>query len=1079
MSSFRTRHPDYGSISDIKTDTRPAKLNTLNGVTLPTILNVLSILMFLRFGFVLGQMGILGTLLLLVMSYGIDLLTTLSVSAIATNGTVKGGGAYFMISRSLGVEFGGAIGIIFYIGQALNAALNVAGLIEPLLYNFNSESGVVWKLLPIGYWYQFLYSTCFLAVCTVISLIGSQTVSKAGSLLCFLLIISTLSVPLSSLVVAPFYSDENDAYYSGISWSTFHENLLPNFTKGAAGSQLDSVENFRNIFGIFFPATAGIFAGASMSGDLQNPSKSIPLGTLSGLLITFVCYLMVILSMGFSITRDLLYKDVQVLQTVNLSPVLIIVGEVSTSVFSVIVGIVGAAKLLQAIAIDEILPGLGIFGRGGDDPVYGILFTWFLCQLFLFADINQIATLITMAFLMTFIVTNVACFLLKLGSAPNFRPSFKYFGTSTALMGTIASGAAMFIVDGISATFIIVMLMSLVLFIHYISPPKQWGDVSQSLIYHQVRKYLLKLRQDNVKYWRPQILLLVDNPRTSWKLINFCNHLKKGGLYVLGHVIVAESFQDRLADLRRHRAAWVKLRDMSKIKAFVQIAIAPTFAWGVSNVFLGSGLGGMKPNITILGFYDLSNYKKLSRNMKFESKTPEFSKQVNININGLPTDACNQESHVDLCSWVRALEDLSLLDSNLAVAKGFPRLHIPSENESRLDESEQRCIDLYPIQMSTQVTNKSGKSILTNNFDTYTLILQLGAILHTVPCWKHTHKLRVVVFVEHERDVSEERHRLSSLLEILRINAQPVVLCLGSGKYKTYNYIAKGEKTGLQTDRIHTILEKDEWWQSVLEMRTSDGVTSKLTPTIQVNSKIVRKFHTSAQRRYSGSYMRKNGIAFSMVSNRISNTDPKKTLTDPSSDEEEYSVSDTESIGSSTSSVSRQDSYHSHKPVHNVYQSSAHHLRRPLLKNIHSTSSILRQKTPAFSADTMPNSQVLDNAQGNEPSIMFVQNETDDNTTVESAESVSPTLPATSYDNPTFSFNELSNTAQYLILNELMAATSGNTELLFSTLPTPEIGLHKNEAGCLEYITNLDTWCDGLPPVLLVNAKTVTVTTNL
>lgn len=104
-----------------KDDTAQNKLGTFEGVFIPTTLNVLSILMFLRFGFILGQTGILGMFFLLTVSYGVDLLTTLSVSAIATNGTVKGGGAYYMISRSLGPEFGGSIGLVFYVGQVLNA----------------------------------------------------------------------------------------------------------------------------------------------------------------------------------------------------------------------------------------------------------------------------------------------------------------------------------------------------------------------------------------------------------------------------------------------------------------------------------------------------------------------------------------------------------------------------------------------------------------------------------------------------------------------------------------------------------------------------------------------------------------------------------------------------------------------------------------------------------------------------------------------------------------------------------------------------------------------------------------------
>ena len=136
-------------------------LGTFEGVFLPTSLNVLSILMFLRFGFIIGQMGILGTLFLLILSYSIDILTTLSISAISTNGTVKGGGAYYMISRSLGPVFGGAIGIIFVIGQILNSSLNVVGFIEPLLVNFG-VGGDMTNLLPVGYLWLVLYSTILL-----------------------------------------------------------------------------------------------------------------------------------------------------------------------------------------------------------------------------------------------------------------------------------------------------------------------------------------------------------------------------------------------------------------------------------------------------------------------------------------------------------------------------------------------------------------------------------------------------------------------------------------------------------------------------------------------------------------------------------------------------------------------------------------------------------------------------------------------------------------------------------------------------------------------------------------------------
>lgn len=831
-----------------------SKLGTFDGVFLPTTLNVLSILMFLRFGFIIGQMGILGTFLLLLLSYFIDILTTMSISAISTNGTVKGGGAYYMISRSLGPEFGGAIGLVFFIGQILNSALNVVGFIEPLLLNFNEADGTILKMLPIGYTWQILYSTLLLALCTGVALVGSKLVSKTGFLLFIILTISTLSVPFSTLFVKPFHPLQpplDDLVYTGLSWSTFKGNLLPHFTSGAAGSVQPpgEPETFKNLFGIFFPATAGIFAGASMSGELKNPSKSIPEGTLKGLMVSFILYSMVIVAMGAAIPRDLLHNSVEVIQVVNLSGFLILLGEFSTSLFSAIMGIVGSASMLSAIADDKIIPGLSFFTttkkNKSKGPTNAILITWFIAQVFLFADINQIATFITMAFLMTFIVTNLACFLLRVGSAPNFRPSFKYFSSRTAFTGGVSSIIAMYIVDGISATSVIVFLIILIMLIHYLAPPSKFGDISQLLIYHQVRKYLLRLKlQMSVKYWRPQILLLCDDPRSSWNLIGFCNHLKKGGLYILGHVVLMnddtanrdprlseplnqlEFNVDSYKEILKQRQAWVKLRDLSKIKAFVQIALGPTLPWGVRNVYLGSGLGGMKPNITVLGFYDF-----VKHGVDFPV-VPSFEKDNKMFQ--LPTDDCRREKKISINQWVQIVEDLIIMQATVAVAANFSNLNLPKNGHThhhfwskpKITDSAKRFIDLYPIQMSSINILEDGKSVLSTNFDTYTLILQLGAILATVPEWKFSsHVLRVIVFVESQDEVEDEKNRLANLLSSLRIDAQTIVVCLDDGNLDTYNFVVKGyhvtPTNKLKFDKIDRMLKNDQWWKNLCNARTT------------------------------------------------------------------------------------------------------------------------------------------------------------------------------------------------------------------------------------------------------------------
>ena len=440
------------------------KLNTLSGVFIPTSLNVFSILMFIRFGFILGQSGVVGIMGMLVAAYLIDLVTTMSISAVASNGTVRGGGAYYLISRSLGPEFGGAIGIVSYLGFVFNTGMNAVGLIDCLIYNFGTDSGNWSKTMPESGSWQYLWSTLVVLVCVGICLAGSAIFARISSGLLVVLLIAIISIPISALVLQPFEQTKQYVHFTGLSVHTLQENLLPHFTRGAAGSKVHGRENFQDLFGVLFPATCGILAGASMSGDLKNPSRSIPKGTLGGLGITFVAYNLVILSLAASITRESLYKNVNVIQDTNLSGILILGGEIASSFFSALMGIIGPSKQLQAIARDNIVPGLSIFGQGmakSDTPVYAIILTLAVTQLVLLLDINSIASLVTMAYLMTFFALNVATFLLKIGSAPNFRPSFQYFSWASALFGALLSVVSMFFVDGLAASASICILLLL------------------------------------------------------------------------------------------------------------------------------------------------------------------------------------------------------------------------------------------------------------------------------------------------------------------------------------------------------------------------------------------------------------------------------------------------------------------------------------------------------------------------------------------------------------------------------------------------------------------------------------------
>ncbi|KAJ5309027.1 hypothetical protein N7508_004406 [Penicillium antarcticum] len=1131
----------------------PKKLGTFSGVFVPTTLNVLSILMFLRFGFILGQAGVLGILGLLLVSYTINLVTTMSLSAIATNGTVRGGGAYYLISRSLGPEFGGSIGIVFYLGYVFNTGMNAVGLVDCFTQNFGTQSGDWANFLEEGFWWQYLWGTVILVFCTSICLAGSSIFARASNGLLIILLVATFSIPLSALFMKPFSLPHQGVEFTGLRLKTLMGNLKPHLTKGAAGSQLKGRENFQDLFGILFPATGGIFAGASMSGDLKNPSKAIPKGTLSGLALTFITYALVILAMAASVTRESFYNNVNVIQVVNASDMVILLGEFATSFFSALMGVIGSAKLLQAIARDSLLPGIGIFGQGtrkNDEPIYAIIVTFVFAQLTMLFDINRIASFVTMTYLMTFLVMNLACFLLKIGSAPNFRPSFHYFNWQTAAAGTLVSGVSMFFVDGLYASGCVSILVMLFLLIHYSSPPKPWGDVSQSLIYHQVRKYLLRLRQEHVKFWRPQILLFVSDLDRQYKMVSFCNSLKKGALFVLAHVLVTDDFSAAVPEARRQQTAWTKFVEYSKIKAFVNISISPAAEWGMRNIVLNSGLGGMRPNIVVIDQFrqDQSLVETFSNTGRRDSKTRRGS------AHGLRTDEPeNRPRNPPMSgqSYVTILEDLLFkLRINVAVAKGFEDLELPDAH----GRHTKKYIDLWPIQMSAELgaDNESKQNVLTTNFDTYTLILQLGCILNTVPSWKKTYKIRVAVFVEYETDVEDERGRVEALLDKLRIEAEVLVFWLACGDLKAYRIVVNGDTSTATADsqeKVRSTLQGEEWWQGILRARAqeqgqgSDTASDSLHldktyswqgPSSQESearnsrqrvSGLRRLIQSTRRRRSISSFRALGGVNLGMQTHRLldsfvdydssdslsssEDSDMEGYTSEPENDDRDPATPEA-GAGPSRLLRSKTDDCSPGSVSPNT-QTTPHVEETPASQQIPSIIETGDDASPKskpavrrppmsrsassnrFSSSPIPEAKVNTEAEeGNGPSIMFAAQNSPprfnklDSIYARRPSATPPTIrnhnTASGYPSMAsvpLSFDDLPSRAQHLILNELMVQHSGDTAVIFTTLPSPVEGTSLSEEDSASYLSDLEVLWQDLPPCLLVHSNSMTVTMNL
>lgn len=1105
----------------------PRKLGTWDGVFMPVTLNVLGIILFLRFGFILGQAGLLGSLLLLVLSYGVDTLTVLSLNAISTNGQVRGGGAYYLISRSLGPEFGGSIGLVFFFGQAFNAAMNVLGCVESLVGAIGVSRGGH-GFLPEGSWYLYLYGTLVLWISTLVCLFGSSLFSRATLILAVVLSMAVISIPVSALVVPPFEDAARDVYYSSWSWTTFSENLWPHFTSNAAGSSTAPArESWRSVFGVLFPAVCGILAGASMSGDLRKPSKSIPKGTNWSLVFTFALYVFAFVIMAATIPRESLYRDVGIVGDVALWPAVVVFGELASCAFSALMGVMACAKVLQAIARDDLLPLLTVFAQGtarGDVPVAALFATALVCQLVLMLDsINLIAQLVTMTTLLTFAVLCAATFALKAGGAPSFRPSFRYWNIWTAGAGTVVSFGAMVFADAYVALVCVAVTALLFIMIQVFCPPKPWGDVSHNVTYHFVRKYLLRLdeRKGHVKYWRPQILLLANNPRHEWNLIIFCNSLKKGALYVLGHVLKGD-FQRCLPELRQQHLAWLKLVDVSGVKSFVDVVIARDEREGARNLILSCGLGGMRPNIIVLGFpAELQRPHTVPRTMPGAPAGPAGAATPLLpDLRALPTDTARKETPIRPETFVGILEDALALNKAFAVAYGFESMCLPGPSKVahyRHGDAE-RYIDLWPIQIATHADSEAP------TWDTYTMVLQLGTILSFTGTWSR-HKLRVSVFVEHPEEVASERTRVRTLLDNLRIPAALRVFCLSSGAVPRYDAIVRGKRA--LDPEVSEALSDDPWWAHVCAARAAQQAAAQRrsepidlarrdagdapgTPGghARPSKRSQRLFGVSLPEEHLAYHYNNIRIGLAHPRSHSAAEDDSESDSDIDAPEDSYDelegelarlavdwdpkylmrgrrpprdrgvgeLSGTPTYGALSSSqqtvtLSR---VRSSRPSRSTPPPPPSAGSDTYAEHTPRRSSVLRGAVrPSVDAPSAASPDAYSNASSPVSSRGTSRS-------ASRGTSVAPGAVAASSDAFRLSFNELPNLAQYLILNELIRTNSdASTSVLLTALPAPEPGTSTSHEQSTTYLQQLQRLYGGGPPVMGVHATTLTMTMSL
>ncbi|XP_056432086.1 solute carrier family 12 member 6-like isoform X2 [Gadus chalcogrammus] len=731
-------HEEAESNGEKRKASKAPQMGTFMGVYLPCLQNIFGVILFLRLTWVVGAGGVLQALCIVLVCCCCTMLTAISMSAIATNGVVPAGGSYFMISRSLGPEFGGAVGLCFYLGTTFAGAMYILGAIEILLMYIAPQAAIFISSAAEGEGAALLnnmrvYGSICLLLMSLLVFVGVKYVNKLASVFLACVIVSILSIYIGALVSAfippdfsvcmlgnrtvnghalpdnqcaktvlgqstesmdqgdgnlTFMAENSTAFppsatsltpsavtteettaiwkhfcdsselnatcddffthskfttiqgipglASGIItenlWSTYltrgdvlEKPSLPSTHVSAPATNqrpyvfADITTSFTLLVGIFFPSVTGIMAGSNRSGDLKDAQRSIPIGTILAILTTSLVYLSSVVLFGCCIDGVLLrdkfgdsVKGILVVGTLAWpSSWVIVIGSFLSTCGAGLQSLTGAPRLLQAIAKDNIIPFLRVFGHGkaNGEPTWALLLTACIAELgILIASLDLVAPILSMFFLMCYLFVNLACALQTLLRTPNWRPRFSYYHWSLSFLGMTICLALMFISSWYYAIVAMVIAGMIYKYIEYHGAEKEWGDGIRGLSLSAARYALLRLEEGppHTKNWRPQLLVLLkldeDAHVKSPGLLTFASQLKAGkGLTIVGTVL-SGNFLHSYGEALAAEQTLKHLMDKERVKGFCQCIVAHKPRDGISHMIQSSGLGGMNPNTVVMGW---------------------------------------------------------------------------------------------------------------------------------------------------------------------------------------------------------------------------------------------------------------------------------------------------------------------------------------------------------------------------------------------------------------------------------------------------------------------------------------------
>ncbi len=467
------------------------KFGAFGGVFTPSILTLVGVIMYLRLPWIIGQAGLLATLGIILVAHIISGTTGLSVASIATDKRVETGGTYYIISRSLGLPIGGTLGWALFAGLSLSVSLYVIGFAEVFLGYFGFDPTIN-NIRLLG--------SVVLLLITILTFISTSLTIKTQYIILTIMVLSVISVFLGKHEFTP---------------------TIPQL--GVSSGSLPWI----TLFAIFFPAVVGFEAGVAMSGDLKDARKALPIGVITAILTALIVYVALTFFLSYTVDREMLVEDPKVLFKISLIPQLVIAGVLGATLSSALGSILGAPRILQAVAKDRIAPAF--LGKGfgvSNEPRNALLFTFVIAQAgILIGELNVIARVVTIFFIITYGFINIT-YVVESWAGSDFRPTFK-IPRIVSIIGAVACIILMIQLDILALAVASIILFSLFLYLKKKELTLNTGDTRSSIWLSLVKTGLRNLAksEDKIRNWRPNIIVFSGGVHTRPYMVELASNL--------------------------------------------------------------------------------------------------------------------------------------------------------------------------------------------------------------------------------------------------------------------------------------------------------------------------------------------------------------------------------------------------------------------------------------------------------------------------------------------------------------------------------------------------------------------------